>query len=963
MKTVFERLRENFINLVSSRFFVLFVLFFGLGGLLLYRLFDMQIVNGEETLNKFQLMTFKETETPGTRGNIYDCNGKLLAYNELAYKITIQDTYDSGRNKNANMNGTILRTIQMIEQNKDQVINDFNIILGESGQYEFAVEGTRLSRFLADVYGHARINDLSVKEKTASAEEVMEYLARKFGVGARTNPDDSKSFVPFAGFTKKEALQVITVRYAMNANSFQQYISTTIATQVSDRTVSMVMENSQELEGIQVEEDTIRKYVDGVYLSHVIGYTGKISQEELTELNEELAQEDGEGTKDPYTLNDVVGKSGIEQYMEQQLQGKKGKRSAFVNNVGKIVEVLDETSPVAGNDVYLTIDSDLQEVAYRVLEQRVAGILYSKIINTKEYEQGDASASAIKVPIYDVYFALINNGIIDIRHFEEENAGETEKAVYDAFLLKKQDVYNRLEQELTQQAVPYQELSKEYQVYESYLVQMLEKAGVLKTDSYDKNDETYIAWKTDETISLKEFLEYAIAMNWVDITKIEVKSKYADSGEVYQSLQAYIYDSLDEDHAFFKKVYKYMLLEDRITPRQICLLLKEQDVISPTVEEWEQFQNGGVTPFGFLMNLIRTLQITPAQLALDPCSGSCVITDVNSGKVKALVSYPSYDNNRLANGIDAEYYARLNEDLSTPMIDYATQQKIAPGSTFKPVAATAGLMEGVIDTGTQYVCSGVFTRLPQDKPKCWKLNGHGALNVTGGITNSCNVFFYNVGYELSLEGDTYNEKKGIAALAKYADLYGLSSKSGIEIDESEPQVSDEYPVPTAIGHGNAAYTTVGLARYATTLANSGTCYELTLLDKVTDHNGKLLKEYGEEVRNTVDLPDSYWNAIHTGMRGVISSKSYFQDFGVNVAGKTGTAQQIKTRPNHAAFIGYAPYEAPQIAIATRIAFGYSSDYAVETSKEILAYYFDLKDEDEVLTGMADTPVSAGLITD
>ncbi len=957
---MFDKFRDNFINFISSRMTVLFVVFTVLGAVMLYRLFDMQIVHGEETLGKFQLRTYKETQIPSTRGNIYDCNGELLAYNELAYKITIQDTFESGRNKNAVMNDTILRTIKMIESNGDSVVSDFNIIIGESGQYEFAVSETRLLRFLADVYGHPLITELGVKEKNATADEVMEYMARKFGIGERTDPDDSETFVPFKGFTKKEGLQLVTVRYAMSANSFQQYLTTTIATQVSDRTVAMIMENSSELEGIQVEEDTIRKYVNGTYFAHIIGYTGKISQEELAELN--AGDEEGLG-KDTYSLNDVVGKAGIEQYMERQLQGRKGTRSAYVNNVGKIVETINETAPEAGNDVYLSIDSKLQEVAYQVLEQRIAGVLYSKIINTKEYEQGNASASAIKVPIYDVYYALIQNGIIDISHFEQEDAKETEKAAHAAFLAKREAVYERLEKELFQDGIPYRELSKEYQVYETYIIQMLEKKGVLKTDSYDKNDATYIAWKTEETISMREFLEYAISMYWVDITKIEVDSQYSDSAEVYNSLCRYLFSCLDEDNAFSKRLYKYMLLEDRISPRQICYLLVEQDVVDADQEEWEQFESGPLTPYGFMMHLLKTLQITPAQLALDPCSGSCVITDVNTGKVKALVSYPSYDNNRLANGIDAEYYARLNEDLSTPMINYATQQKLAPGSTFKPVSATAGLVEGTVTTGSRVFCGGVFTKLLQDNPKCWKASGHGSLDVAEAITNSCNVFFYDVGYGLSLENDTYNEQKGVDILAKYADLYGLSEKSGVEIEESEPQVSDEYPVPTAIGHGNAAYTTVGLARYATTLANSGTCYELTLLDKVTDHNGNLLKEYKAQVRNTVEMPESYWDAIHRGMRGVITSKSYFQDFGVDVAGKTGTAQQVKSRPNHAAFIGYAPYEAPQIAIATRIAFGYASDYAVETSKEILAYYFELKDTDEVLTGTADTPVSAGLITD
>ena len=156
------------------------------------------------------------------------------------------------------------------------------------------------------------------------------------------------------------------------------------------------------------------------------------------------------------------------------------------------------------------------------------------------------------------------------------------------------------------------------------------------------------------------------------------------------------------------------------------------------------------------------------------------------------------------------------------------------------------------------------------------------------------------------------------------------------------------PIVSAIGQGNHNFTTVGLARYVTTVANSGTCYNLTLLDRVTDRTGNLLKDYEAEVRNTVDLPESYWNALHQGMRGVVQAKTYYRDFPVEVAGKTGTAEEDKSRPNHGLFVGYAPYDNPEIALAIRIGNGYSSDYASQLSKQVLTWYYGL-DEDGKLT--------------
>ena len=102
------------------------------------------------------------------------------------------------------------------------------------------------------------------------------------------------------------------------------------------------------------------------------------------------------------------------------------------------------------------------------------------------------------------------------------------------------------------------------------------------------------------------------------------------------------------------------------------------------------------------------------------------------------------------------------------------------------------------------------------------------------------------------------------------------------------------------------------------------------------------------------MPDSYWNAIHLGMRQVVQDKPYYTNLGVNVAGKTGTAQESANRPNHSLFVCYAPYEKPEIAIATRIANGYTSAYAAQITKDALVYYFDLMDEDEIISGTAQT---------
>ncbi len=967
---MFSHIKESFINLVTSRLFVLIVLFIVLCSVLLHRVFDLQIVNGEDYLNHFKLKIRKERRIPSTRGNIYDRNGKLLAYNELAYSVTIEDVFESVTGKNALLNDTIYRLIGHIEANGDHIINDFNIILDKDGNYQFAVADTQLLRFLADVYGKKSVEKLEYKESTATPDEVINYLAgkEKYEIGGYTD-EARKHFVVGKGYTKEEVLQILTIRYAMSANSFQKYVPTVVATDVNEKTVAVIMENANELDGVSIAEDTVRKYVDSVYFSHIIGYTGKISQDELSELNKQEAQENGTNkeadTSERYSLNDMVGKAGIEQVMERELQGQYGTEFVNVDRLGRVIETSDRVEPIAGNDTYLSIDHDLQVAIYDILEQKIAGILYSKIDNIKEFNLPEnASAARIRIAIYDVYYALINNNVIDISHFTSKYARETEQEAAAAFAAQKQVVFDRLRQELTETKTPYNQLSEDYQVYESYIVSMLSAndRSVLQEQLIDTEDETYQAWHVEETLSLAEYLNYAIAQNWIDVTKLDLDNQYSDSEEIYRQLVEYILQNLDDNTDFSKKLYRYMIKNEQLTGRQICQILCEQGIIDIPESEENALRGGATSPYNFMMTRIQNLDITPAQLALDPCSGSCVVTDVNTGEVLALVTYPGYDNNRLANTIDAEYFSQLTEDLSRPLWNYATQQLSAPGSTFKMVSSTAGLQEGVVSTGETIVChSSGFDKFTNNPPKCWINPGgsHGPLNVTGAITNSCNNYFYEVGYRLGMTPEGYDSDVGLEKLAKYVDLYGLSETSGIELPESEPKVSDTDAVRSAIGQGTNNYTTVGLARYVTTVANSGTCFNLSLLDKLTDSQGNLLKDYTPTVRNRVDIAQTYWDAIHRGMRGVVENKAYYQDLGVNVAGKTGTAQENRRRPNHALFVGYAPYENPEISITTRVAFGYTSDYAAEISRDVLKYYFHLEEDDELLTGTASTPEATG----
>lgn len=954
----FERIKDDLINFITNRVSLLTLLFILMGSSLLYRCFDLQIVQGQKYLDEFILKTEKTRDISSSRGSILDRNGEVLAYDELAYSVKIEDVFESGRGKNKKLNSTIYKLIKCIEKNGDSTINDFNIVLNENNQFVFNVDGTKLQRFLADVYGYTTIEKMKEKDVTlldSTAEDVLKYLSgtKKFAVGDYENPEDtSTQFVPGKGYNKKEWLQIVTIRYSMGLTSFRKYIGTTVATDISKETVAVIMENSRELEGVSIVEDTVRRYTeDSHYFSHILGYTGKISSEELESFNQLDKEEGGSGER--YTINDMVGKSGIEQYMETTLQGTRGYEKVSVDNMGRVISILERTDAKAGNDIVLTIDANLQRAAYQILEQHIAGIVADKIINAKTFDIENINSTAdIRIPIYDVYYAVIKNNVIDINAFSNENAGENEKNVYAKYLDYKAKVYDSLMKEFFEKKTIYNRLTLEYQNYHSDIINLLKDMGILDRTLIDSKDSTQIAWATEEVISIHDYLKYCISMNWINTSKLNLNTQYADSEEIYKTICDFVIQEIDNNMEFQKKIYRFMIRNDVLTGKEVCKILCEQKTIEiPADDEIALFDNK-ISPYTFMMNRIKNLDITPAQLALDPCNGSVVITDIHTGDVLALVTYPGYDNNKMANTIDSDYWNKLLTDKSNPMINYATYYSAAPGSTFKMVSATAALMENIVTLKSKINCTGKFTEITPP-PMCWKRTGHGSLDVSGAIANSCNNFFYSVGYSLSTTSGVYNASEGLSTLEKYASVYGLTEKTGIEIVEAMPSVSKELPVPSAIGQGSNSFTAVGLTRYVASVANNGTSYKLTLLDSVRDINGNTIKTFEPVIYNQFTMPQSNWDAIHKGMRTVVEKKAYFNELTVNVAGKTGTAEESERRPNHALFVGYAPYEAPEIAITSRIPYGYSSDYAAQVTKDVIAYYYGLMDEEDLVTGTAD----------
>ena len=891
--------------------------------ILIGRLFSLQVLHGAEYTETFEESVTRKVSIPARRGRILDRNGNVLAESKAARNVTIVDTTGNSLEENARLNRIIQDTLQIIDRNGDDVSLSFGISWDGSG-YAFDLEGTELLRFRADVYGYPLTDTLSEEERGSSAEDIVLMLADRYRI--EKDMTSSKQSILL--------LNTVAARYHLALNAFQKYIPTELAEDVSDGTVNEILKRS-DLDGVSIGNKYRRVYYDSIYFSDITGYTGEISSSELSES-------DGE-----YSAGDTIGKVGIEAHMEETLRGAAGLREISVDNLGREKSELSYIRPGDGNDVVLTIDSDLQRAAYRILEKNIRDIILSKMtdsITSFEITE-ETDGSDIQIPAADVYASILSY-VIDRDHFYADDASEAEqqmRGILDSYL---DSVKVGVSSELTSVRTPYDGLTAEYREYCSYIIRALYDRGVLIRDRIDTDDEIYDEWTYDGTASMGGFLYHAAEEGWIDTDIIGTSSGSAD--ETFSALVDYILDEPCGDYSFGDIVCRYMAKSGAVLGDLVCRILFDQEIFDPNETVRDEIESGSSrAAYNYVRDLIKRNELTPGQLHLYPFSGSVVITDPYSGEVLALVSYPGYDCNRLT---DSDYMWQIVRDPSRPMLNHATQQRTAPGSTFKMVTAAAGILEGVVNTTESLLCDGPFEKI-DPSPACWIYpDGHGWQNMQNAIYNSCNMYFYEVGYRLGETEGSFDNGTGIDVLAKYCSLYGLDRRSGVEIEEAEPSVATRDVVRAAIGQSNNGYTTAALARYVAAVATEGELYDLTLLIKTVDKDGNPVEEFDAKPQEGIEMPEEYWDSISEGMRRVCANRSSFSSIRrsteeggterVTSAGKTGTAQQAVDAPNHALFLGYAPFEDPEIAIAVRIPNGYSSSYAALVASQIMQYYFD-----------------------
>ena len=911
-------------TIIKSRLFILSVVILALFGVVVFRLFSLQIINQDYYTETYIQKAERTIYTPGTRGIITDRNGNVLAYNKLSYAVVIEDVIKSSSEKNQTLNEIIYNAVSIIEKYGDDVTLDFPIVTDEDGHYKYTfTSDTARLRFLEDMYGKPLDNDKHTYSQ-ATAAETYKYLCEdKFEISDKYDED----------MTHK----ILAIRYKLFLNSYQKYVTLTIAKNVSEETMAAIYENEAVISGVKIQEQSERIYNYSEYFAPIMGYTGTISNEQLEEYVEK--------GKD-YIATDVVGKSGLEASFEDVLQGTRGEEVIFADSTGNKLSTISKKESKAGNNVALTIDLNLQLATYELLEKEIASTLVGQIVNYDVNPDAESDDDAHPIGIKEVYFQLVNNNVVSISKLSKKKT-DNEAKVYEKYKGSLDTVTDKIKNRLLNENVKYNDLSDEYQDYDMYIYDQLKEEGVLISSAIDRDGELYNNW-ADGKISINDFLKQSIANQWIDISLLEIKSDYTTTDETYECLVNYIYKMLNNNVSFSKRIFYYRIYDGTIHGSEICMLLFDQKVLPSNEKDYNSLlEYNNITTYNFIVNKIKNLEITPAQLALDLCSGSVVVTDPNNGEVLALVTYPSYDNNKLSGSVDPKYWAQLIDDNSDPLYNRATMGLTAPGSTFKMITAMTALEEGAITSPDALIeTKGIFEEITPS-PKCWIYSSghatHGSINVKEALAYSCNYFFYEMGYKLGEDskGD-YNSDLGLSKIKKYADILGITEKSGVEISESEPSFSTISSVHSAIGQGSNSYAPVQLSRYVSTLANGGNNYKLTLIKNITDSKGEVMKENKPELENTVECKDSTWDAIHEGMREVVTKgtvKNIFTDIKVEVAGKSGTAEENSKRNAHALFVAYAPYKNPEISVVSVIPFANKSGAAAELTRDVIKYYF------------------------
>ena len=378
-------------------------------------------------------------------------------------------------------------------------------------------------------------------------------------------------------------------------------------------------------------------------------------------------------------------------------------------------------------------------------------------------------------------------------------------------------------------------------------------------------------------------------------------------------------------------------------------------------------------------------RIAEETMAAGEKSGAVVAVEVNSGRILAAASAPTLELDKFIGGISYKNWQAMLDNPLHPLINKIVQGQYPPGSTYKLVTATAGLAERVITPDSIIYCPGHY-RFGNRTYRCWKHSGHGAVDLNRALSESCDVYFYQVGQRL-----------GVDRLAKYARMFGLGRKTGVEMEHEKSGLiptsawkkkrfgkvwQEGETLSVAIGQGFDLVTPLQLAFMTATVANGGTLYKPGLVEQVRDPDGKVIERFEPEIVDRLTGQGRNLQLVRKGLIEAVNGRhgtgrrARLKDLGITVAGKTGTAQVVRLKQyrhlkdkdipykyrDHAWFTCFAPAENPEIAVTVLVEHGFhGGSGAAPVAKAVLEAYFRkrLKDSGNVLVQVVHDEASAG----
>lgn len=822
------------------------------------------------------------------RGCIYDRCGVPLAVNEESLAL-----YYIPSAENENLGESLYLLKKILDQHQISFSYDqaFPLTYNPREGFKFSpafdesVNEINHLNFLAEVYGTSR-DELTEEQRRTNAETAFTELYHT-------------SFELPEGLSRQEEVVLASVRYAIFSGRFSPDDPVRLASGIPEEIMVHILEKPDLFKGFAVRKEYERIYPQKDLFAHVVGYVGRISAEELEEWTL-----DGE----PYASDAVVGKSGIELAYEQQL--------------------------AKGYDVYLTIDLRFQQQCFQALEKQITSLLVAKITDVPS-EKGDTYTTA------DVFASMIENRIF------KESMLQSGLPVMELFLSTGENAKEYYLETLEQQILnngPIKDYPESIKAFYDLLITLMRDEERLSYQ-YQRDEDFYVPYAAGEK-GAYDLFSHALAHQYIPLEEYKLEESMLPEDKIPVIVRDEI-SRMSQSSQFQTMVYQRMVKDAWFSASDMLLLLYEQGILSTEDGSRDRLVNEEESPLQILLMKIQNLELTPQQIALDPCSGSVVVTDPFSGEVLAMSSYPSFDPMRFMN--DNAYYDEIVLDITSPLSFRAVYEARAIGSTYKMCTAITALELGVIDEKTKIKDGYEFPYVNSvDHPHCWTEVSHGEINVAEALDHSCNYFFYQLGYLLS-EPDAkhqFDDSVGLKKMANYAKKLGLASVTGIEIGETVPRTSEIDAVRSSIGQGTNAFTTANVNRYTCTLINGGDVYSLYMVDEVKDPGGRTLYLSDAKAEYNAEVKEENLQIVRKGMRMVVTDEhkdefAPLESIGIHAAGKTGTVQEIEDRPDHSLFTGYTTVENPEITVTIMIPFGGGSHNAIPVFIDVVTAYYGI----------------------